>query len=101
VTALGLSGNEGKPFETETRVGRFDEERPHGNILGWYGMTLISTTRTLMQKNDKAQADGCSDRQERLANWGGRDLSGFEDQVAKDKQESLQDCIASRNYELS
>ena len=51
VTTLGLPVTEGKPFETETRVGSFDEERPHGNILGWYGMTLISMTGSMRKRS--------------------------------------------------
>jgi len=55
-----------------------------------------------MQKDDKAQAQtGVRTVRSGCQTGDAGNLPGFEDQVAKDKQESLQDWIASRNYELS
>jgi formate hydrogenlyase transcriptional activator len=67
VTAPGLSGNRGKPFETETRVRRFDGESHWflscalplfdrmGNILGWYGNDIDIQDRK--QAEEKLRQD--------------------------------------------
>ncbi len=62
----------------------------------------IPAYRTLMQKDDKAQAQtGARTVRSGCQTGDAGNLPGFEDQAAKDKQEPLQDWIASRNYELS